>query len=237
MATLDELDQRVTILENSLTSTSQSIEELGDDVHNLDTRVDSVETTLSNHESRIQTLETTVADHENRLLLIEQSTINYSVSRNVKYPKAADQGFYLYMPRDLTIDILMEYNHGVVKQRWNWLDKIFNPNGYGRVSFDLDREDGIYIKGIVLGQNTRVLIPTGITIQEFTPIKSVLKASNETENSKYKGICYGIEVFGDSEELIVSVFNPSSEVVVLRAGEILVQVLHLFSYHTIPNKV
>lgn len=237
MATLDELDNRLSSLEGRFGSVTSQVSGLSDDVHNLGTRVDSAEKKLENHEGRIHQLELRVENHEERLLLIEQSHINYTVSRNVKYPKVADQGFYLYMPRDLTIDIMMQYNHSVVKQKWNWLNKIFNPNGYGKVSFDFDQEDHRFIKNIVLGQNTRILIPTGITIKDFTPIKSVLKAANETDNSMYKGICYGIEVFGDSEELIISVFNPTSTIVPIKAGDILVQVLHLFSYHTVPQKV
>lgn len=237
MATLDELDNRLRIVERDLSSSQSQVDNLADDVHNLGTRMDSAETKLNNHEQRIQTLEMKVENHEQRLLLIEQSHINYKVSRNVKYPKVATQGFYLYMPKDLTLDIMMQYNHSVIKQRWNWVNKIFNPQGFGRVSFDLDRDEGKYIKTIVLGQNTRVLIPTGITIQDFTPLKSVLKVSNETDNSIYKGICYGIEVLDGSDELIISVFNPTSTIVPIKAGDILVQVLHLFSYHTVPKLV
>ena len=237
MATLDELDYRLRVVERDLSSSQTQVDNLADDVHNLGTRMDSAETKLDNHEQRIQTLEVKVENHEQRLLLIEQSHINYKVSRNVKYPKVATQGFYLYMPKDLTLDIMMQYNHSVIKQRWNWVNKIFNPQGFGRVSFDLDQDKGKYIKTIVLGQNTRVLIPTGITIQDFTPIKSVLKVSNETDNSIYKGICYGIEVLEDNDELIISVFNPTSTIVPIKAGDILVQVLHLFSYHTVPKLV
>lgn len=237
MATLDELDNRLRIVERDLSSSQSQVDNLADGVHNLGTRMDSAETKLNNHEQRIKTLEMKVENHEQRLLLIEQSHINYKVSRNVKYPKVANQGFYLYMPKDLTLDIMMQYNHSVIKQRWNWVNKIFNPQGFGRVSFDLDRDEGKYIKTIVLGQNTRVLIPTGITIQDFTPLKSVLKVSNETDNSIYKGICYGIEVLDGSDELIISVFNPTSTIVPIKAGDILVQVLHLFSYHTVPKLV
>lgn len=237
MATLDESDNRLRVVERDLSSSQTQVDNLADDVHNLGTRMDSAETKLNNHEQRIQTLEVKVENHEQRLLLIEQSHINYKVSRNVKYPKVATQGFYLYMLKDLTLDIMMQYNHSVIKQRWNWVNKIFNPQGFGRVSFDLDRDEGKYIKTIVLGQNTRVLIPTGITIQDFTPLKSVLKVSNETDNSIYKGICYGIEVLDESDELIISVFNPTSTIVPIKAGDILVQVLHLFSYHTVPKLV
>lgn len=233
MATLDELDNRLRVVERDLSSSQTKVDNLADDVHNLGTRMDSAETKLNNHEQGIQTLEMKVENHEHRLLLIEQSHINYKVSRNVRYPKVATKGFYLYMPNDLTLDIMMQYNHSVIIQRRNWINKIFNHQGFGRVSFDLYRDKGKYIKTIVLGQNTRVLIPTGITIQDFTPLKSVLKVSNETDNYIYKRICYGIEVLDDSDELIISVFNPTSTIVPIKAGDILVQVLHLFSYHTV----
>ena len=132
----------------------------------------------------------------------------------------------------------MEYNNGVIKQKWNWLNKIFNPQGFGKVSFDLDRNSEGHIKTIVLGQNTRLLIPTGIHIEEFTPVKSVLKAANEETNSINSGLVYGIEVLGQvpGDEVVVSVFNPTSEIIGIEAGSVLVQVLHLFSYHTVPEK-
>lgn len=238
MATIDEVASRVSVLERDYNTLSSTVSGHTTDIHNLDTRMDSAERRLGEHDQTLAQHRIELDDHERRLLLIENSHINYTVSRRVKYPKKADQGFYLYMPQDLTIDIFMEFNSGVIKQKWNWLNKIFNPQGFGKVSFDLDRNDQGHIKTVVLGQNTRILIPTGITIQDFTPIKSVLKATNETENSIRKGLVYGIEVLGQtSDEILVSVFNPTSHIIPIAAGEILVQVLHLFSYHTIPQKV
>ena len=171
MATLDSLDQRLSLVEDQISTIQNSMGNISDDIHNLDTRLDSAESKLNNHEGRINQLELKVQNHEERLLLIEQSHINYTVSRNVRYPKVAPQGFYLYMPKDLTLDIIMQFNHGIVKQDWNWFNKIFNLNGYGKVSFDLDKGDGKYTKTIVFGQNTRIIIPTCLTIKDFTPIK------------------------------------------------------------------
>lgn len=237
MPTLDELNNRITVLERNQGNLGTAVTENANRIHNLDTRVDTAENKLKDHELRIQQLRIEVDDHEKRLQLIENSTIEYTVHRDVKYPKKADQGFYLYMPNDLTVDLMMEYNSGVIQQKWNWLNKIFNPQGYGKVSFDLDRDPDQCIKTIVLGQNTRILIPTGIVIENFTPIKSVLKATNEIGNSIHKGLVYGIEVLGqDPEEIIISVFNPTSNTINIAAGDVLVQVLHLFSYHTIPEK-
>lgn len=238
MPTLDDLANRITVLENAYLSLHDRINGHTTDIHNLDTRMDTAENKLTDHGQRINTLELRVEDHERRLKLIEESSIKYTVSRIVKYPKKAAQGFYLYMPSDLTIDTLMEYNSGIIKQKWNWLNRIFNPQGFGKVSFDLDRNSEGHIKTIVLGQNTRLLIPTGIHIEEFTPVKSVLKAANEETNSINSGLVYGIEVLGQvpGDEVVVSVFNPTSEIIVIEAGSVLVQVLHLFSYHTVPEK-
>ena len=235
MATLDELANRISVLENRYSTLNRVVNGHTTEIHNLE----------NNHEERIKTLEVKVEDYERRLQLIENSHIlienfhiKYTVSRKVKYPKKADQGFYLYLPEDLTIDILMGYNNGVIKQKWNWLNRIFNPQGFGKVSFDLDRNSEGHIKTIVLGQNTRLLIPTGIHIEEFTPVKSVLKAANEKTNSINSGLVYGIEVLGQvpGDEVVVSVFNPTSEIIGIEAGSVLVQVLHLFSYHTVPEK-
>lgn len=235
MPTLDDLNNRLNVLERDYNSLSQKVSDNSNQVHNLDTRVDSVENTLVNHSERIGTLELKVEDHEKRLLLIEQSKIEYSVTRLVKYPKKADHGFYMYMPQDLTVDIFMEYNSGVIKQKWNWVNKIFNPQGYGKVSFDLDRDEKGRIKSLVLGQNTRVVIPSGIVFKNIEPHKSVLKVANEKSNSINSGLVFGIEILESSNEALITVFNPSSETIVIKEGDILVQVLHLFSYHTVPE--
>ena len=57
MATLDELDNRLRVVERDLSSSQSQVDNLADDVHNLGTRMDSAETKLNNHEQRIQTLE------------------------------------------------------------------------------------------------------------------------------------------------------------------------------------
>lgn len=146
MATLDELANRISILENRYSTLNSVVNGHTTEIHNLDTRLDTAESKLNNHEERIKT--------------------------------------------------------------------------------------------IVLGQNTRLLIPTGIHIEEFTPVKSVLKAANEETNSINSGLVYGIEVLGQvpGDEVVVSVFNPTSEIIGIEAGSVLVQVLHLFSYHTVPEK-
>lgn len=72
----------------------------------------------------------------------------------------------------------------------------------------------------------------------YSTLNSVVKAANEETNSINSGLVYGIEVLGQvpGDEVVVSVFNPTSEIIGIKAGSILVQVLHLFSYHTVPEK-
>lgn len=236
MATLDELSSQLAVLQSNYNSLANSVGRAQDDIHNLGTRLDTAETKLQQHAQKLAEHDTKLQNHEERLIIIENSTLKYKVSRDVKYLKKTTDGFLMYMPKNLTIEEIMAINHGVVKQHWNWLNKIFNPNGYGRVSFDLDKEEGKFIKNIVLGQNTRVLIPTGIILTEFTPFKSMFKVVNETNNSMYKGLQFGIEVVDETDkEIIISVSNPTSNIITLKAGEVLVQVLHLFSYHTTPE--
>ena len=95
MATLDELANRISVLENRYSTLNSVVNGHTTEIHNLDTRLDTAESKLNNHEERIKTLEVKVEDHERRLQLIENSHIKYTVSRKVKYPKKADQGFYL----------------------------------------------------------------------------------------------------------------------------------------------
>lgn len=45
-----------------------------------------------------------------------------------------------------------------------------------------------------------------------------------------------ISVLENRYSTLNSVFNPTSEIIGIEAGSVLVQVLHLFSYHTVPEK-
>lgn len=235
--TIDELASRVYVLEGEVNQLHTNVNSLNTNVHNIDTRMDSAEEELRSHARELEEHQSMLEDHEARLKTIEDSSISYSVVRRVKYPKKTDQGFLLYVPEDLTIDTLMQYNQEPIKeQKWNWFNKIFNRQSPGTVSFDLYKGEEQNIKSIVMGPNTRLIIPTGIIFDMVTPYKSVLKVANQTTQSIEKGLAYGIEILqSETGEAMVSVFNPTFAPVTLKADQVLVQVLHLFSYHTTPK--
>ena len=87
MATLDELANRISVLENRYSTLNSVVNGHTTEIHNLDTRLDTAESKLNNHEERLKTLEVKVEDHERRLQLIENSHIKYTVSRKVNIPR------------------------------------------------------------------------------------------------------------------------------------------------------
>ena len=64
MATLDELANRISVLENRYSTLNSVVNGHTTEIHNLDTRLDTAESKLNNHEERLKTLEVKVEDHE-----------------------------------------------------------------------------------------------------------------------------------------------------------------------------
>ena len=93
MPTLDELANRISVLENRYSTLNRTVNQHTTEIHNLDTRLDTAESKLDNHEGRIKTLEVKVEDHERRLQQIENSHIKNTVSRKVKYTKKEEQRY------------------------------------------------------------------------------------------------------------------------------------------------
>lgn len=200
------------------------------DVQALDGRIKVLETW------RTDVVDPTLEDHENRIHKLEYSHIKYTTTRVVKSPKKEGNGITIYVPTDLTMDVMMGLNQGITSQTYHWFTKIFNPNGYGKVSFDLDRRENGHIKNITIGQNSRVLIPTGLRIK-LTPSKSSLKIANYYNNAVYKGLQFTAEIANGTEELLIGICNPTSQVVDIPAGGPLVQLIQLFTYQTIPELI
>lgn len=273
MATLDELDSRLTTVEASIEAIENSLSTLETNVHNMEATIQSTNSTLqslnttltdlaskhttdittltSQHQSdiealdgRVTVLETwktmvvdpTLDDHESRIYTLEYSHIKYTTTRSVKMPLKSGNGIILYVPMDLHMEDLMQLNQGIGSQVYHWYTKIFNPNGYGKVSFDLDRRDEGKIKTITVGQNARVLIPTGLKIKA-TPVKSSLKICNIATNAINNGLQFTIETVEGTDELIIGVSNPTTNVIDLKAGAPLVQLLHYFTYQSVPQLV
>lgn len=273
MATLDELEQRLTQLTSRVDRIEADVASVEGDVHNHSASIQTLQNGLSQananitslgnrHNQELNALETkhdadiaaldgrvtiletwrkdvvdpTLEDHKNRIHKIEYSHIKYTTTRVVKSPLKEGNGITLYIPTDLTIDQLMAFNQGIGSQTYHWFTKIFNPNGLGKVSFDLDRRDNGHIKTITIGQNARVLIPTGLKIK-FTPEKSSLKVINHRNYAIYKGLQFTTEMAEGTDELIIGVCNPTTQVIDLPAGGPLVQLVQLFTYQTIPELI
>lgn len=201
------------------------------DIQALDGRVTVLETW------RNTVADPTLDDHEDRIHKLEYSHIKYCTTRMVKSPLKVGPGIQIYMPTDLLMEDLMVLNQGVGSQTYHWFTKIFNPNGLGKVSFDLDRRDQGHIKTITIGQHARVLIPTGLRIK-LTPSKSSLKIANIREQAINTGLQYTIEIPKEgSDELIIGVSNPTTQVIDLPAGGPLVQLVQYFTYQSTPQLI
>lgn len=228
---LQQTNANVTDLSNKHNTDVQEIKTKHDaDIAATNGRVTVLETWRTN------TVDPTLQDHEKRIVKIEYSHIIYTTTRTVKSPMRVGDGIQIYIPTDLVLEDFMAINQGVGSQTYHWFTKIFNPNGAGKVSFDLDRRDNGHIKTVTIGQNARVLIPTGLRIK-LTPAKSSLKIANIKELAIYKGLQFTIETLdGDpSKELIIGVSNPTTQVIDLPAGGPLVQLLHYFTYKSTPQ--
>lgn len=273
MATLDELEQRLNTLQNTVDDLSRDLDAVENQVHNNQASIQSLQSGLSQAnanitslsskhdqelnaleakhnadiaalDGRVSVLETwrkevvdpTLQDHEQRIHKLEYSHIKYTTIRTVKLPLQEGNGITIYIPTDLKMEDLMPINQGIGSQTYHWFTKIFNPNGLGKVSFDLDRRDNGHIKTITIGQNARVLIPTGLKIK-LTPKKSSLKVVNHKENAIYKGLQFTTEVINETGELVIGVCNPTTQVIDLPAGKPLVQLVQYFTYKSTPEFV
>lgn len=229
---LNQANANITSLSNKHTQEMNALEAKHDaDIAALNGRVTVLETW------RKDVVDPTLEDHENRIHKLEYSHIKYTTIRVVKSPLKEGNGITIYIPTDITMEQIMPFNQGIGSQTYHWFTKIFNPNGLGKVSFDLDRRDNGHIKTITIGQNARVLIPTGLKLK-FTPEKSSLKVINHKNYAIHKGLQFTIEsVESNDGELIIGVCNPTTQVIDLPAGGPLVQLIQLFTYQTIPELI
>lgn len=274
MPTLDDLDQRLSSLENRVDNMDRDVSSLESQVSNntanyqsANQRINQLSSNLSSlsnrHDTELTALETkhdadiaaldgrvtilevwrrdvvdpTLADHEKRIHLLEYSHIKYTKTREVKSPLRTGAGIEIYMPTDLLIEDLQALNQGIGSQVYHWFTKIFNPNGYGKVSFDLDRRNQGFIKTITIGQNARVLIPTGLKLK-FTPEKSAMKVSIPRNLSINNGLEFSIEhPDRNDQELIIGLANHTPHVIDIPAGGPIALLVQYFTYYAIPELI
>ena len=232
-------------IQNGLSQANANISSLSSkhnqDLNELETKHDADIAALDGRVTVIETwrsdvVDPTLEDHEDRIHKLEYSHIKYTTTRTVKYPLREGNGITIYIPTDLKMEDIMPFNQGIGSQTYHWFTKIFNPNGLGKVSFDLDRRDNGHIKTITIGQNARVLIPTGLKIK-ITPVKSSLKILNHRQYAIHKGLQFTTELAEGTDELIIGVCNPTTQVIDLPAGGPLVQLIQYFTYQSVPEFV
>lgn len=75
-----------------------------------------------------------------------------------------------------------------MKEKWKWLNRMLNGEGLGKVCLELDRKSEGEIKRMVVGEKRRLLIGSGIDIEELSGVKWVVKGGNEKSNWMKSGL-------------------------------------------------
>lgn len=237
MPTLDSLQSEIDALERRMYIAETKISSHDTSIQNHGVTLSQHSDKLKNHESRLQDHDNQLTKHDQRLHTLEDSSLKITLTRVCKAPVVNTKGLIdIFMPDKLKLEDFEKFNQDVdIAQDFNWFRKISNSVGRGKVCFDFDREKGI--KAILLGQATRVLIPTGLKISNITPIKSTLKVVNSDDMVINKGLVYGIEIIPETEEAIVSIHNYTGSTVHIYSGEILCSIAHMFQYKTVPEVI
>lgn len=141
--------------------------------------------------------------------------------RNVKSPTRSnegDAGLDFYIPEDLILSDLLECNHNELQ---------------GTVSFKNRVIDSIY-----LNPNSRVLIPSGIR-GLLEPKDSMLMVANKSGRSSKLGLIFTSQICDSPYigEYHLGVYNTSRNIVELKAGISLVQMIHTPIFLTKPEEI
>jgi dUTPase len=121
-----------------------------------------------------------------------------------------------YVPTDLSVEEFMSKQHGTI---------------------EVNDENGI-LKSFELKPHQRVLIPSGIKVL-ITPINSMLQANNKSGVSTKKGLIFTAEVVDSpyTGEVHIGVVNTSNDYVEIKAGEKLVQFVHVPIFLSEPKEI
>lgn len=189
----------------------------------------------------------------------QEPRIRYTRVRKVKDLVRAndgDAGLDFFFPEDITLKELMEKQSDLMKYGITFYledldtkdstqyvmgdNKVYRPNiGYYSITpenlYDLYKKR---VVGISLKPQLRVLIPSGIRVL-LEPKSSMLMAANKSGIATKTGLIFGAEIVDSpyTGEVHVSLINTSSNVVILKAGEKLVQFIHVPIYQTEPEEI
>lgn len=143
-------------------------------------------------------------------------------TRKVKSPTrgsyVGNAGIDLYMPEDLTREQLRETNEG------------------GKVVITVDARD--IISTIVIPPHVQVIIPSGIKVI-LKPTNSMLQVNNKSGVSTKKGLLFTAQVIDSNYtgEIHIAIINAGNEIAIIKAGEKLIQLVHIPVYPTVPEEI
>lgn len=162
-----------------------------------------------------------------------KSRFRFTKVRSVKAPtrnNQGDAGLDFYMPEDLTLSDLLNANSAVD-------DVEYNKNIASEGSYSVSVSDG-KVQELYIGPKTRVLIPSGIRAL-LEPVASMMQANNKSGRSTKKGLIFTAEVCDSpyTGEYHIGVYNTSSKTQTIKAGEAVVQFVHVPVYLTDPEEI
>lgn len=162
-----------------------------------------------------------------------KSRFRFTKVRSVKAPTRnnhGDAGLDFYMPEDLTLSDLLNANSAAG-------DVSYKNNIASEGSYSISVSDG-KVQELYIGPKTRVLIPSGIRVL-LEPVDSMMQANNKSGRSTKKGLIFTAEVCDSpyTGEYHIGVYNTSGKTQTLRAGESVVQFVHVPIYLTDPEEI
>lgn len=140
-----------------------------------------------------------------------------------------DAGLDFYMPTDLTLSDLLNANAAAKDVEY----KNIASEGSYAIAVSEGKVQELYI-----GPKTRVLIPSGIRAL-LEPAASMMQANNKSGRSTKKGLIFTAEVCDSpyTGEYHLGVYNTSNKTQTLKAGEAVVQFVHIPVYLADPEEM
>lgn len=142
--------------------------------------------------------------------------------QSLKRSNQGDAGLDFYIPRDLTVNELMDI-----------------PQNYDQdIAYLTEYTPYGHITEIILPAHSRILIPSGIKLL-IEPRESMLMAANKSGVSTKSGLIFTAEIVDSPYvgEVHIGVVNTSNNSVSIKANQKLVQFIHVPIYLTEPEEI
>lgn len=158
--------------------------------------------------------------------------IRFTKVREVNSPtrnNKGDAGLDFYMPTNLTLTDMANANE---KSEVKY-SSIIRRSGSYSASFKEGKIDKLFI-----APNTRVVIPSGIKVL-LEPANSMLQVNNKSGRSTKQGLIFTAQVCDSpyTGEYHIGIYNTSEKVQEIKAGEAVVQFVHIPVFDTTPEEI